>query len=85
MANSQVFMRRLGVVLALQVLCSPALANTDNYTINVKGEEEEQYFITVPQDLSSTDGRLPGRLSAAAAVAARSASQVPAAILLGQL
>ncbi len=41
-----------------QVLGAPALANTSNYTVNTAGaeEEEEQYFITVPQDLDSSTG-----------------------------
>ncbi|GAB4820899.1 hypothetical protein N2152v2_007945 [Parachlorella kessleri] len=38
------------------VLCTPALANTSNFTVRPQESEEEQYFITVPQDLSSADG-----------------------------
>jgi len=44
----------------VQVLCTPALANTGNFTVSPQESEEEQYFVTVPQDLSSADGgKLP--------------------------
>ena len=41
----------------------PAMANTENYTITVRGDEsqpEEQYFQTVPQGLSAQDQRPRG-------------------------